>query len=73
VRKVSKEVLAVDPGTILLLILAGMVVFLVLDLLLTGGGMMTGMAGMMGSGMGLVVLLLFVIVGLLAYGLFALT
>jgi hypothetical protein len=66
-------VLELNPGTVLLLILAGIVVFLALDLLLAGGGMMAGMAGMMGSGIGLVVLLLLVIVGLLAYGLFALT
>lgn len=40
-----------DPGTILLAILVIVVVWLVLDLdlLFAGGGMMAGMAGMMGD------------------------
>lgn len=63
-----------DPATIVLAIVAVVVIWLALDLLLTGGGMtsgmMGGMAGMMGSGIGPVVLLLLVIIALLVYGLF---
>lgn len=63
-----------DPGTIVLVITAIVVIWLVVDLLFAGGamtgGMMSGMAGMMGSGLGPIVLLLLVIIALLVYGLF---
>ena len=62
-----------DPATIVLAIVAVVIIWLALDLLLAGGGMtsgmMSGMAGMMGSGIGPVVLLLLVIIALLVYGL----
>ena len=52
-------------------ILAVLIVWLVLDLLLAGGGMtggmMAGMGAMMGAGPGLVVLLLLAVIGLLLY------
>ncbi|MGE5292672.1 MAG: hypothetical protein ACM3ML_36875 [Micromonosporaceae bacterium] len=60
-----------DPGTILWLVVAAVVAWLVLDLLLAGGGMtggmMAGVGGMMSWPMGLVVLVL-VLAGLLAFG-----
>ena len=61
-----------DPGTILLIIVAVIFAWLVIDLLVAGGGMtggmMGGMAGMMGTSIGPVLLL--VIIALLVYGLF---
>jgi hypothetical protein len=61
-----------DPASVLWIVLAVIAVWLLLDLVLAGGGMtggmMGGMASMMGSPVGLVVLVLLVIIGLLLYG-----
>lgn len=61
-----------DPASVLWIVLGVIALWLLLDLVLAGGGMtggmMGGMAGMMGSPVGLVVLLLLVIIGLLLYG-----
>jgi len=56
-----------DTASALLVILAIVVIALVLIPAGSGDMMMTGMAGMMGSGIGPVVLLLLVVIGLLAY------
>ncbi len=62
-----------DAGQVLLVVGVVLVVFLVLDLLIAGGGMtggmMGGMAGMMGTpwGWGLVLLLTAIVIALLAF------
>lgn len=61
-----------DFSSLLVVIAAIVVLWLVLDLFAAGGGMtagmMGGMAGMMGSGIGPVLLLVLFILALLAYG-----
>ena len=62
-----------ELGTIIWVIVAVILVWLVLDLLVAGGGMtggmMAGMGGMMGSPIGWGLVLVLVAIGLLLYGL----
>jgi len=64
-----------ELGTIVWIIVAVVIVWLLLDLLVAGGGMtggmmtgMAGMAGMMGSPIGWGLVLILVVIGLLLYG-----
>ena len=62
-----------EIGTIIWVIVAVILVWLVLDLLVAGGGMtggmMAGMGGMMASPIGWGLVLILVVIGLLLYGL----